>query len=153
VAEALAARRFFASRVKGLRVDAALTSLTVAQAPRRRARMGGDLVHTGGPVLVEVDVDRGSAWWGRPMNVQVLRPGRPMPTLAAAADVRLPTPDEPVVAFEVDLDRADGDWVVLRLSDPGEPADPRAAGRYARLGRGIAYTSPFWLRPPAAHRT
>jgi hypothetical protein len=153
VAEALAARRFFASRVKGLRVDAALTSLTVAQAPRRRARMGGVLVHTGGPVLVEVDVDRGSAWWGRPMNVQVLRPGRPMPTLAAAADVRLPTPDEPVVAFEVDLDRADGDWVVLRLSDPGEPADPRAAGRYARLGRGIAYTSPFWLRPPAAHRT
>jgi hypothetical protein len=49
---------------------------------------------------------------------------------------------------EVDLDPGDGAWVVLRVSDPSQPADPRATGQYARLGRGIAYTSPFWLTPP-----
>jgi hypothetical protein len=153
VADALAGRRFFASRVKGLRVDAALTSLTAPEAPRPRARMGTALVHGGGPVLVEIDVDRGAGWWGRRLNVQVLRPGRLLPALAAAVDLRLPSPDEPVVAFELDLDPEDGDWMVLRVSDPSEPADPRAAGQYARLGRGIAYSSPFWLDAPPANRT
>jgi hypothetical protein len=151
VAEALAARRFFASRVKGLRVDAALTSLAApgAPSPRRSARMGTAVAHSAGPALVQIDVDGGAAWWGRRLNVQVLRPGpgRGLPTLAAALDVRLPSPDEPVTAFELDLDPAEGDWVVLRVSDPSEPADPRASGEYARLGRGIAYSSPFWLLP------
>ena len=68
-----------------------------------------------------------------------------MPTLAATVEAPLPRPDEPVIAFEVDLDPADGDWVVLRVSDPSEPPDTRATGRWAQLGRGIAYTSPFWL--------
>jgi hypothetical protein len=148
VTEALAARRFFASRVKGLRVDAALTSLG-GPSRQRRARMGAAVAHTAGPALVQIDLDRGAAWWGRRLNVQVLRPGagRGLPTLAAALQVRLPSPDEPVIAFEVDLDPAGGDWVVLRVSDPSEPADPGASGEYTRLGRGIAYTSPFWLTP------
>jgi hypothetical protein len=149
VAEALAARCAFASRVKGLRVDAALTSL--ARAGRPRARMGTALPHAGGGVRVEIDVDRGAAWWGRPMSVQALRPGRPLPSLAAEVEVRLPHPDEPVLAFELDLDPAEGSWMVLRVSDPSEPPDPRAPAEYARLGRAVAYTSPFWLdRPPAA---
>jgi hypothetical protein len=151
VLEALAGRRFFASRVKGLRVDAALTSLTSPEAgsPPRRFRMGSSVAHGPGPALVQVDLDRGEAWWGRRLNVQVLRPapGRRLPSVEAAVDVRLPSPDEPVIAFEVDLDPAAGDWVVLRVSDPSGPADPRATGEYAQLGRGIAYTSPFWLVP------
>jgi hypothetical protein len=49
---------------------------------------------------------------------------------------------------EVDLDPGDGAWVVLRVSDPSQPAESRATGQYAGLGRGIAYTSPFWLAPP-----
>ncbi len=153
VAEALSARRFFASRVKGLRVDAALTSLTAGPRlpggapPRRAGRMGTAVTHAPGPALVQVDLDRGQAWWGRRLNVQVLRPGRRLPAVAAALDVCVPSPDEPVTAFEVDLDPADGAWVVLRVSDPGGPPDPRATGEYARLGRSIAYTSPFWLTP------
>lgn len=157
VIEALAARRFFASRIKGLRVDAALTSLGTSGgfSRARSARMGTTLAHAAGPVLVEVDLDRGAAWWGRRLNVQVLRPvtGRGLPTLAAAREVRLPGPDEPVIAFEIDLDPAEGDWLVLRVSDPSEPADPRATGEYARLGRGIAYTSPFWLEPARSPAT
>jgi hypothetical protein len=148
VLEALAARRFFASRVKGLRVDAALTSLAGADGPRRRVRMGAAVAHPGGPVRIEVDLDRGQAWWGRRLSLQVLRPGERLPTLAAVLDVTLPGPEEPVAALEADLDPADGDWVVLRVSDPAGPADPRATGDWARLGRSIAYASPFWLDRP-----
>lgn len=142
VAEALRARRVFASRVKGLRLDAALTSRT---RPGLRARMGTDLVHTRGPVLVEMDIDRGATWHGRRLGVQVLRPGRPAPALAATVEVRLPAPDQPVISFDIDLDPADGPWIVLRVTDPAEPADPHSPAEYARAGRGIAYTSPWWL--------
>src|SRR4029453_2332341 len=88
VLEALAARRFFASRVKGLRLDAALTSLA-GRAAGERARMGTAVTHPGGPVRVEVDLSRGEAWEGRRLGVQVLRPGERLPTLAAAVEAAL----------------------------------------------------------------
>jgi hypothetical protein len=150
VLEALSARRFFASRLKGLRVDAALTSLAAGSKLARdqpAARMGTTVAHASGPARIQIDLDRGQAWWGRRLNVRVWWPGRRLPTLAAALDVCLPSPDDPVIVFEVDLHPADGDWVVLRVSDPSQPADPRATGEYARLGRAIAYTSPIWLQP------
>jgi hypothetical protein len=53
-----------------------------------------------------------------------------------------------VAALELDLDPDDGAWVVLRVTDPAEAPDPRAPGEWARLGRGIAYSSPFWLERP-----
>jgi hypothetical protein len=144
VLEALAARRFFASRVKGLRLDAALTSL--AGGSGERARMGTALVHPGGPARLEVDLDR-EAWRGRRLLLQVLRPGDRLPTLAATLEVDLADPEGPVAALELDLDAADGNWLVVRVTDPAEPADPRATGDWARQGRAIAYTSPFWLEP------
>jgi hypothetical protein len=57
----------------------------------------------------------------------------------------VPSPDEPVASFEVNLDRDDGTWVVLRVTDPSEPTDPEAPAEYSALGHGIAYTSPWWL--------
>jgi Protein of unknown function (DUF3604) len=146
VLEALAARRFFASRIKGLRLDAALTSLAGGEGTR--ARMGTAVTHPGGRVRIEVDLDRGPAWQGRRLNLQVLRPGDRLPVLAAALEVELPGPDGPVCSVELDLDPAGGDWVVLRVTDPAEPPDPRAPADWARLGRGIAYASPFWLERP-----
>ena len=146
VLEALAARLFFASRVKGLRLDAALTSLA-GGGSGERARMGTALVHPGGPARLEVDLDRGEAWRGRRLLLQVLRPGDRLPTLAATLEVELAGPDGPVAALELDLDPADGNWVVVRVTDPAEPADRRATGDWARQGRAIAYTSPFWLEP------
>jgi hypothetical protein len=149
VLEALAARRFYASRVKGLRLDAALTSLAGrGGGPGERARMGTAVAHPGGPVRIEVDLDRGEAWEGRRLGLQVLRPGERLPAQAAAVEVALPGPREPVVSLELDLDPADGDWVVLRVTDPAEPADPRAVGDWAGQGRAIAYASPFWLDRP-----
>jgi hypothetical protein len=144
VLEALAARRCFASRVKGLRVDAALTPLA---GDRPAVRMGGVAAHRGGPARIQVDLDRGEQWWGRRLNVQVLRPGRRLPVIATAVQVRVPGPEEPPVAFEVDLDPEEGSWLVLRITDPSDPPDPRAPADYALLGRAIAYPSPFWLTP------
>jgi hypothetical protein len=151
VIEALAARRFFASRVKGLRLDAAVTA-----EDGERARMGTAVPHQRGAVWVELDIDLGRPWWGRPLNVQILRPdARPagsaaVPAVADAREVRLPTPDEPLIAYEVDLDAAAGPWVLVRVCDPNEPADHRAPGEYADFGAAIAYASPFWLEPPDA---
>jgi Protein of unknown function (DUF3604) len=145
VLEALAARRFFASRVKGLRVDAGLTSLAGPGGPGARVPMGAAVGHPGGPARVEVDLDRGPAWQGRRLGVQVLRPGERLPALAATLEVELPGPGDPVAAVELDLDPADGDWLVVRVTDPAELADPRATGKWVGLGRAIAYTSPFWL--------
>ncbi|HYY81308.1 MAG TPA: CehA/McbA family metallohydrolase [Actinomycetes bacterium] len=137
VLEALAARRVFASRAKGLRLDAAVEGV----------RMGGAVhLERVRPLRVEVDLDRGPAWPGRPLSVQVLRPGAGMPTLAAAVEVVPGGPGGPA-AFEVEVDPAAGDWLVLRVSDPAGPADPRARGPWAELGYGLAYSSPFWLRP------
>jgi hypothetical protein len=136
VLEALLARRVFASRVKGLRLDAACQGV----------RMGGTVaVARARPVRVQVDLDAGAAWRGRRLSVQGLRTGRRMPTLAAAVEVTLPSPAEPVVSFEVPVEEAGGPWLVLRVSDPAQPADPRATGPWAELGRGLAYASPFWL--------
>jgi hypothetical protein len=152
VLEALAARRFFASRVKGLRLDAALTSLAGAgggPGAGKRARMGTAVAHPGGPVRIEVDLDRGQAWEGRRLGLQVLRPGERLPAQAAALEVDLPGPTGPLVSLELDLDPADGDWVVLRVTDPAEPPDPRATGDWAGQGRAIAYASPFWLDRPS----
>jgi len=150
VTEALAARRFFASRVRGLRLDAALTNSDGA-----RARMGTAVPDSGGGVLVELDLDLGQAWWGRSLNVQILRPdarpdARPgaLPAIVEARTVRLPAPDEPVISFEVELGTAAGDWAIVRVTDPAQPADPRAPAAYAGLGAAIAYASPFWLEPP-----
>jgi Protein of unknown function (DUF3604) len=146
--EALLARRVFASRVKGLRLDAACAGV----------RMGGTVpLAQPRPLRVELDLDRGAAWWGRRLNVQVLRPGpapgarlaereaRRLPALAAAVEVTLPSPQEPVVSFEVDVDPAGGPWLVLRVSDPSAAPDPRATGPWAELGYAVAYASPFWL--------
>jgi hypothetical protein len=97
------------------------------------------------PLRVEVDLDPGPAWPGRRLSVQALRPGRRLPTLAAAVEVAVPSPAEPAVAFELEVEEAGGPWLVLRVSDPEQPSDPRATGPWAELGRGLAYASPFWL--------
>jgi hypothetical protein len=108
--------------------------------------MGTAVAHPGGSARLEVDLDR-EAWRGRRLLLQVLRPGDRLPTLAATLEVDLAGPEGPVAALELDLDPADGSWLVVRVTDPAEPADPRATGDWARQGRAIAYTSPFWLEP------
>jgi len=134
---ALLERRCFATRLALLRVDA-----VAGQTP-----MGGLLAHSRGPVRFQLDVDRGPSWWGRRLLVQVLRPGRPMPVVAESVEVRVPRPDQPLLAFDIGVDAADGSWVVLRVTDPAEPGDARARGEFRAAGDAVAYTSPFYLVP------
>lgn len=134
VADALRNRRFFATRESGLRVDASADGV----------RMGQLLPHTSGPMTFMVDIDH-SDWSGKPLAVQVLRRGTRMPAVQVSIPVTVPGPGDPPLSFTVPIDAADGGWVVLRISDPNEPADGRATGEWIGYGRGIAYCSPFFL--------
>ncbi len=137
VRDALLARRFFATRLAGLRVDASAKGV----------RMGSRLRHTSGPIEFRVDIDRGPEWYGKLLNVQVLRPGTSMPTILHAQDVRVPTASEPVIKVWVDnVDLADGGWVVLRVTDPSQGADGRADSTFAQFGNAVAYASPWFLQ-------
>ncbi|MDG6104791.1 hypothetical protein Daura_05430 [Dactylosporangium aurantiacum] len=52
-----------------------------------------------------------------------------------------------VVRFTVPLDAALGDWVVLRVSDPTLPDPSPGPNGHPCNDFGLAYTSPWWLRP------
>lgn len=133
VREALAARRFYATCVSGLRVDATANGV----------RMGSVLTHRAGPVRFRVDVDRGASWEGRPLQVQVLRPGGEVPEVVEVLECR----SGEVVEVVVDLALDDGPWVVLRIADPaGTNTTPGPVG-HAANNRGVAYTSPWFLEP------
>jgi hypothetical protein len=69
VRAAMERRSFFATRETGLRVDASANGV----------RMGSDLPHETGPIRFEVDIDKGTEWIDRPLLVQILRMGSPMP--------------------------------------------------------------------------
>jgi hypothetical protein len=141
VKEAMKARRFFATRERGLRIDAAANGV----------RMGSVLPHSSGPVRFELDVDGGSEWYGRQLSVQVLRSGTLMPSISHVENVRVPVSEgpsaEPVISFDVPINLSDGGWVVLRVSDPAGPPDGRADATWRSFGNAVAYTSPFFLQP------
>ena len=133
---AMAERRLFATRERGLQVDAAVGSVP----------MGSWVDHERGDLRFVLDVDGGPDWVGRTLRVQVLQTGRPLPTVVAEQDVVVPAAG--TVTVSAPVDRADGDWVVLRLADPDAPSDRRARRfpYYVDGGRALAYLSPFFLR-------
>lgn len=131
VLAAMRDRRFFATRVSGLRLDATAAGV----------RMGGTLPLTSGDVRFVVDLDRGPEWAGKLLRIQVLRPGSRAPEVADVIDATAGT----VTEFTVPLDLADGSWVVLRISDPSQAnASPGPAGHPCN-DWGVAYSSPWWL--------
>ena len=132
VLEAMRARRFFATRVSGLRVDATANDV----------RMGGVLPLARGDVRFALDLDRGPDWSGKPVRIQVLRPGVAAPTVADVID----TVANQVVRFTVPLDVAMDDWVVLRVSDPTQPNPSPGPNGHPCNDFGLAYTSPWWLQ-------
>jgi hypothetical protein len=140
VRAALGARRSFATRLSGLRVDAAAKS----------RQMGQTLIHSSGPVTFRLDIDRGPGWWGKPLSVQVLRPADYiMPKIWHTESVVVPSDTQPVITFTVpNIKIADGNWIVLRISDPSEEADSRADANWASHGNAVAYTSPWFLQAP-----
>ncbi len=137
VRAAMLERRFFATNLQGLRLDAAANGV----------RMGRTLGHRSGPIAIDIDVDRGAGWVGTELVAQVLTTGAPLPTVLAAETIRIPGPDQPLPRIVVDVDAADVPWLVLRLSDPTLTPDDRADDTYAGLGAAIAYASPWFVDP------
>ncbi len=135
VLAAMRARRFFASRVDRLRLDATADGV----------RMGGRLPIAQGDVTFRVDLDPGPQWAGRPLCLQVLRPGRDVPEVVELLHLEAGPDTRQVVKVTVPLDISDGDWVVLRVSDP--TLDNPAPGPEGHPGNdfGLAYSSPWWL--------
>ena len=136
VREAMAARRFFATRVSGLRVDALANGV----------RMGSVLRHTAGPVTFALDVDRGADWIGKEFEVQVLRPGGALPAVVEV----VPATAGSVVEFTVPLALEDGPWVVLRVADPSRPNTTPGPRGHPANNEAVAYTSPWFLEPAPA---
>jgi hypothetical protein len=133
VFEAMQARRFFATRVSGLRLDATANGV----------QMGGSLPIAAGDVRFRVDLDRGPEWDGKPLHVQVLRPGTDAPQVADVVE----TESGSLVELTVPLDAADGSWVVLRVSDPSAANQTPGPAGHSCNDWGVAYTSPWWLTP------
>ncbi|MBW3601110.1 MAG: hypothetical protein KY434_00210 [Actinobacteria bacterium] len=136
VREALLARRFFATRVGGVRLDASAGGV----------RMGGLVAHRRGPVDLAVDLAMPPEWWGTRLRLQVLRPGPRVPRVAHVRDVVARGGAEPL-RLTVPMDVDDGDWAVLRVADPSAPGDRRGPAGHPASDRALAYASPFWLRP------
>jgi hypothetical protein len=133
VAAAMRARRSFATRVSGLRLDATAGDV----------RMGSVLRHRSGPVRFALDLDRGPSWTGRPLQVQVLRPDVPTPAVADVVEVCCGQ----VARFDVPIDIEDGGWVVLRVADPEEPNDNPGPPGHPANNFALAYSSPWYLEP------
>ncbi len=138
VKAAMQARRFFATRTSGLRVDA-----TAAAAGGPSVPMGSVLPTSGGDVTFTLDLARDDSWLGRRLAVQVLRPGTDAPVVPLVQEFVVGD----LVTVTVSLDLADGDWVLLRIADPTQPNLTPGPSGHPGNDLGIAYTSPWWLEP------
>ena len=139
VREAMAARRSFAARVKGLRLAATLGGAFMGQPLPQPVERGSVAARGGprprparerdgavGPAAALGDGDAGGRG-GRPGGVR----RRPADASTFPID-----PDEP--------------WIVLRVSDPHSPAGWGVPRAYASLGRSVAYASPWWIACPVS---
>jgi hypothetical protein len=131
VREAMTARRFFATRESGLRVAATADGVPY----------GGPVSVARGEVVVDLDVDRGPAWQGRPLAAQVLADGPVVPEVLAVEPVTCGVP----ARFRVPVDAASARWLVVRVADPAEPSDAPGPPGHPADNRAVAYTSPWYL--------
>lgn len=138
VKRAMLQRRFFATRTSGLRVDA-----TATPPDGRPVRMGGVLPMRRGVVRVRLDLARDRTWRGRPLSVQVLRPGTDVPEVVKVKEFEVGA----VLTFRVKVDLADGDWFLLRIADPTQRNATPGPDGHPGNDLGVAYTSPWWIDP------
>jgi hypothetical protein len=140
VKRAMRARRFFATRTSGLRLDATATP-GGRRSDRPAVRMGGLLPVRRGRVTLRLDLARDREWRGRELTAQVLTGGGGVPRVL---DV-VPFEVGPVTTFTTVVDADASDWFLVRVADPEQPnATPGPAGHPGN-DLGIAYTSPWWL--------
>ena len=51
-----------------------------------------------------------------------------------------------LTTFTGPLDAADGNWIVLRISDPSRPNPSPGPSGHPCNDWGVAYSSPWWLQ-------
>ena len=152
VHEAMQARRFYATREPGLRLDVVMSVSEpgpAADIPGAAARLGGTLrVPTGTTALeVDVDVDAGPASFGRDLQVQVLTTGISVPTVLAVAPVSSGTPSTVRVELQGVWDAEEVPWLVVRVAEPSlRNLQPGPDGHPCN-NRALAYASPVYLTP------
>lgn len=151
--EALAARRFFATREPGLRVDVVAAwsaggpePLPAELAARPDAvRMGGRLAGatrgTARDVDLAVDVDGGPSWAGREVTLQVLTTGRRSPDVLALRTVPAGAP----VTLRVPVAVGPAPWLLVRVADPDAPNERPGPDGHPANRRALAYASPVAL--------
>ncbi|WP_456600643.1 DUF3604 domain-containing protein [Blastococcus sp. SYSU DS0616] len=136
VRRALAARDFFATNVRGLRLDA------TAQG----SFMGRSVPHRARDVRFEVDLDRGPEHAGEEVEIQVLTSGDRAPTVVHVESVRVPDPRERrPIRFRAPIDRDSASWAVLRIADPTKPNLSPGPEGHPCNNLALAYSSPFWF--------
>lgn len=137
VAEALRARRFYATRLSGLRLDATLDG----------ARMGQPVGSLDGEVRLQVDVDRGPGWAGRELELQLLRPGSDdlAPEVRATVPIVCGETVDTHLHLGAPAPRGRADWVVLRLADPTGVNRTTGPQGHAANSLAVAYASPWWV--------
>ncbi|WP_380165901.1 hypothetical protein [Jannaschia sp. R86511] len=149
VREALAARRFYATREPGLRLDVVVSAAAGTEAPPAAARLGGTLPVPRGTSTLEVavDVDAGPASVGREVELQVLTTGLTVPTVLA---VQRATSGQ-VATVPVDLqgewDADEVPWLVVRVADPAARNLQPGPDGHPCNNRALAYASPVRLEP------
>ncbi len=138
VREALLARRTFATREVGLRLDATLDGVRMGSAmPAGHAPDGGH----------ELAVDlAGSAYEGRPVELQVLSSGGPDADggREVAVLARIPARAGEVTRARLELP-PELRWVLVRVADPRRPYGEAAPTGHPAACWALAYTSPWYL--------
>ena len=133
VREALAARRSFAARVKGLRLVATLDGTLMGQRIAKPAQTG--------PLELAVDLDLGPFAAGMELSLQLLRWAKDIPEVEEIG--RFVSGSAPL-RTHVSVDPEEP-WIVLRVTDPSGKAGRGTPQPFAGLGRSIAYASPWWI--------
>ncbi|WP_336923677.1 CehA/McbA family metallohydrolase [Aquipuribacter sp. SD81] len=150
VREALLARRFFATREPGLRLDCVVEAGDGSAPGAGAVRMGGALDVPGGTtsLTVSVDVETGPEHTGRELEVQVLTRGLTVPTVLAVAPARSGQVAEVAVDLQGGWDAEEVPWLVVRVADPTlRNLQPGPSGHPSN-NRALAYASPVRLVTP-----
>ena len=134
VRRAIMSRRSFGTREAGLRLDATAEGIP----------MGGEVHRSSKPITIKIDIDRGPAWAGKKLYIQVIGSGPKGPTLLGVMPISVPRPGEPVLSFTI---KATGPWMFLRITDPARPCDPLGTAPFEDVtyGGACAYASPWFF--------
>lgn len=135
VRKGIMSRRSFGTREAGLRIDATANGVPMGSSMRTTSKLS-----------IKLDIDRGPAWTGKKLYVQVIGPGPNDPKLLDVKEIRVPSPRQPPVSFTV---RPEGAWLFLRITDPARRMDPLGVAPFERkkYGGATAYVSPWFFDP------